>query len=80
MKQWKKDYWKLVRRCLVRFWGYSEQSARDAVQPMKKLIGGDDLTYHAEAYDVACDIAGKESQLFPHHSQTYFAMADSLRG
>jgi len=59
----KEQYWKLVETCLTQFFQYNEADAIKASLDLRKQVGGkpaDDIFYHAEPLDIACDIAQAE--------------------
>jgi hypothetical protein len=60
----KQSFWKVVEECLVQIHRLEPMEARARSTDLRKRIehpprglDGDDI-YHAEPFDVACDIAG----------------------
>jgi len=62
----KKDYWLVVRECLIAFHGVSKNEAkRMAVSLWREIESAEpeiriDVFYHNEPFDVACDIIGRQ--------------------
>ena len=62
----KKDYWLVVRECLIVFHGVSKNEAkRMAVSHRREIESAEpeikiDVFYHNEPFDVACDIKGHQ--------------------
>ncbi len=62
----KKDYWLVVRECLIVFHGISKNEAqRMSVSYWKEIESAapeirSDVFYHNEPFDVACDIMGRQ--------------------
>ena len=59
------SFWQVVDACLALFHGFSESEAEEASIRLRKRIESppagmsSDVFYHAEPYDVACDLASK---------------------
>ncbi|HEX2205556.1 MAG TPA: hypothetical protein VHG91_19750 [Longimicrobium sp.] len=59
-------FWRVVEDCLVEFHRYPVRTAVQAAGALRTRLQAappglsGDLVYHAEPFDVACDIAGKE--------------------
>jgi hypothetical protein len=62
-------FWQVVIACLARFHGFSESEAEEATLSLRKRIESppdslsSDIFYHAEPFDVACDVAKKPLRL-----------------
>lgn len=58
-------FWQVVKACLAQFHGFSESEAEEATMRFRKRIESppaslsSDIFYHAEPFDVACDVARK---------------------
>ena len=61
----KKAFWEVVKECLLKFHKLDANEADERIEKLRKAIkeppGGvdEDLFYHAEPFDVACDLAGE---------------------
>ena len=59
-------FWRVVRECLTRFHHLTEVDARDRVSLFRQHLDDapadvpTDMVYHAEPFDVACNLAGNE--------------------
>lgn len=59
-------YWRVVEDCLVEFHRYPVRAAVQAAGALRARMEAapaglrGDLVYHAEPFDIACDIAGRE--------------------
>lgn len=59
-------FWAATVECLVRFHGYTESRARDGVAAFRDRVSRapisrpEEMVYHDEPFNVACDIAGCE--------------------
>ncbi len=73
------SFWEIVRICLMRFHGLSESQAQHKSTEFRRQIESppsglsSEIFYHAEPFDVACDIAGKPLD-FPHHREEYLGV------
>ena len=72
------SFWHVVKACLAKFHGFSESEAEEAIISLRKLIESppagmsSDVFYHAEPFDVACDLAGKSLPLdYSDYRHTY---------
>jgi hypothetical protein len=55
------DYWNCVKKCLVRFHGWSRQKAAANVRVKRPLFDTtNDMIYHVEPFNLAEDIAGQK--------------------
>ena len=58
------SFWQVVKACLAEFHGFSESEAEEAGIGLRERIESppasmsSDVFYHAEPFDVACDLAG----------------------
>ena len=65
----KKEYWYVVRECLIAFHGVSKSDAnRMALSYWKEIESAEpeikiDVFYHNEPFEVACDISGHHLDL-----------------
>lgn len=65
----KDEFWSVVEECLVKFHNQEKKAAHLASQLLREKIESPpvgisgDIFYHAEPFNVACDIAGKELPL-----------------
>ncbi|MBM4047400.1 MAG: hypothetical protein FJ279_20025 [Planctomycetes bacterium] len=72
-------FWMVVEDCLVTFHALSRDEARKRTQELRVRIERDptgmpsEMVYHAEPFDVACDIAEKPQEL-PENRQEYDAI------
>lgn len=71
-------FWQVVKACLAQFHGFSESEAEEASMSFCKRIGSppaglsSDIFYHAEPFDVACDVARKTLPLdYSDYRQQY---------
>ena len=59
----KDTFWTVVEQCLVQFHGLPEAEAREKARDLRRHIDepptgmSSEIFYHAEPFDVACDIA-----------------------
>lgn len=62
----KQHYWQAVAGCLVEFHGLPPSTARRKCEELRKEVESRptalerNLFYHHEAFDVACDLAGRQ--------------------
>jgi hypothetical protein len=58
-------FWNIIEHCLVKFHGKKSRWAHAAAIELREKIEStplgmpDDIFYHAEPFDIACDIAGE---------------------
>ena len=77
-------FWSVVQRCLVQFHGLSEDEAHRRSQPLRARIESppigtsSDIFYHAEPFDVACDLASDRREL-SRYRQEYDAILNAYR-
>lgn len=70
-------FWHVVKECLVQFHGFSESDADKQSATLRMRIESpptgmsSDMFYHAEPFDVACDIAEKQLDLSKYRQQYY---------
>lgn len=63
------SFWHVVRACLMTFHEFSDSEAGEKSMALRERIEAppagmsSDIFYHAEPFDVACDIAGKPRDL-----------------
>jgi hypothetical protein len=73
----KKAFWEVVNECLLKFHKLNANEAGERIEKLRKTIkeppGGadEDLFYHAEPFDVACDLAGKPLTLTKARRKEY---------
>lgn len=72
------SFWQVVKSCLAQFHGFSESEAEQASRSFRKRIESpptglsSDIFYHAEPFDVACDLAENSLPLdHPDYRQRY---------
>lgn len=59
-------FWHVVKACLIQFHKFSESEADQKIVALRKRIESpptgmsSDMFYHAEPFDVACDIAEEQ--------------------
>ena len=74
-QQDKKAFWAVVRDCLVEIYGLSRSSARTRSKRLRDVMERaperhyGDIFYHAEPFDVACDVAGKSLDLSQYRAR-----------
>lgn len=67
----KDDFWNVVYDCLHEFRGKTPPAAADLVANLRKAVEdappefSSDIFYHAEPFDMACDLAGQPLKLDP---------------
>ncbi len=54
----KREYWYLVRQCLIKFHGFTKEAAKNRVRRIRRLVGMMDIAYHQEACYTAMEAAG----------------------
>ena len=69
--QAKNEFWDVVEDCLKEFHHYEDYKAKQAINNFSARIEdpprglSSDIFYHAEPFDIACDIADKDLELEP---------------
>lgn len=77
-------FWSVVERCLVQFHGLSEDDAHRRGQALRARIESPpigtsgEIFYHAEPFDVACDLADEQRDL-SRYRQQYDAILNECR-
>lgn len=76
-------FWEVTRDCLIQFHGLSPADAAFGVDSLRARLAeirtsrSLEMIYHAEPFDVACDIAKKQLDRFvPHVAEEYYRMLD----
>lgn len=65
----KNDFWMVVEQCLVQFHGSQRPDAHERAMELRQRIESPpndmstEILYHAEPFDVACDIANQPLDL-----------------
>lgn len=79
-------FWQVVKACLTKFHGFSESEAEEASMSFRKRIESpptglsSEIFYHAEPFDVACDVASKPHPLnFSDYRDQYNLILDEHR-
>ena len=68
-------FWEIINECLVEIHGLSQREAHKRSLDLRTRIESSqagissDIFYHAEPFDVACDIAGKQLDLSQYRPQ-----------
>jgi hypothetical protein len=71
----KDTFWEVVEECLITIHGLAKLEAHRRSLDLRIRIEGtpsgmsSDVFYHAEPFDVACDIAGKQLNLSQYRRQ-----------
>lgn len=71
----KETFWQVVEECLIEIHGLSKPEAhrrsRDLYTRIEATPAGmsSDIFYHAEPFDVACDMAGRQLALSQYRRQ-----------
>jgi hypothetical protein len=71
----KNDFWSVVEDCLVEFHGLARRDAHQRSKDLRKRVEAPpsgisgEMLYHAEPFDVACDIADQALDLSHHRPQ-----------
>jgi hypothetical protein len=75
-------FWGVTRDCLIQFHGFPPADAAQGVASLRESLAEIrvphvEMIYHAEPFDVACDIAKKQLDRFiPHVAEEYYRMLD----
>jgi hypothetical protein len=74
------EYWFVVEKCLVKFHHISLPTARKKIQNLKKRLAegktSNDLIYHVEPFELACDI-GKQDLCLDEYWSEYEKVLES---
>jgi hypothetical protein len=76
-------YWLVVEECLRRFHSRSATEAKQLVSRLRRQVeqstptASRDLFYHAEPFDIACDLADHSLDV-RHHLAEYVQLRDGL--
>jgi hypothetical protein len=71
----KDTFWKIVEECLITIHGLTKPEAYRKSLDLRTRIEAapagmsSDIFYHAEPFDVACDIAGNQLDASQYHQQ-----------
>lgn len=57
------EYWFIVEECLVKFHDMDLITARKEIQGIKDRLGQNNLIYHVEPFELACDIGKKDLEI-----------------
>ncbi len=78
------DFWHVIERCLIEFHSWEPDSARKRVEQFRSAIAEirrddeDDLILHAEPFEIAGDMAGRDLDL-AEHRERYEAIVDACQ-
>jgi hypothetical protein len=74
-KKTKDSFWEVVEDCLIEFHDFSKRNAQERSAKLREKIEhppkgmSSDIFYHAEPFDVACDLAEKPLELSSYWAQ-----------